>query len=353
MASQIKRAQSLNRSITLSICLITLCLLNPYNQRALSQTITDVNINDRELGQKLYREHKYSEAAAVFKKATKRDKTDADSWYYLGLISLQQNDFKNATKAFETAVKLRPNSAAAHTGLAYAFLLRNKLKEGLTEAERAIALDANSADAHYVYAAANLRLGARDKALRGAERAIELNKGFSNAYLVKSQALVQFSGDVIVQGIAASREEQTNRYREAATALETYLQLTPSSSDSKLWQEQLEALKFHVATRSSANREQYDIYTGRDVTTKARLISKPEPRYTEEARRNQTTGTVILRVVFAADGKVKHIVVIQVLPDGLTWRSIDAAKKIKFIPATLNGRPVSMFIQLEYNFNLY
>ena len=38
----------------------------------------------------------------------------------------------------------------------------------------------------------------------------------------------------------------------------------------------------------------YDrIFTGKDVTSKARLISKPEPQYTEDARKNQVTGTVV------------------------------------------------------------
>jgi hypothetical protein len=41
---------------------------------------------------------------------------------------------------------------------------------------------------------------------------------------------------------------------------------------------------------------------GNEVEQRARLLSKPEPQYTEEARRNQITGTVMLRVVFSALG---------------------------------------------------
>ena len=37
------------------------------------------------------------------------------------------------------------------------------------------------------------------------------------------------------------------------------------------------------------------IFSGKDVTSKARVLSKPEPQYTEEARKNQVTGTVVLR----------------------------------------------------------
>src|SRR5262249_4665819 len=38
-------------------------------------------------------------------------------------------------------------------------------------------------------------------------------------------------------------------------------------------------------------------YTGKDVDTKARLISKPEPTYTERARQKETVGAVVLRCV--------------------------------------------------------
>ena len=52
-------------------------------------------------------------------------------------------------------------------------------------------------------------------------------------------------------------------------------------------------------------------------------------------------------------GKPRSILVIQALPGGLTERAVAAAKKIKFVPATRDGTPVSMLMQLEYNFNLY
>lgn len=95
------------------------------------------------------------------------------------------------------------------------------------------------------------------------------------------------------------------------------------------------------------------IFTGKDVTTKARLISKPEPQYTEDARKNQITGTVVLKVVFASSGQVTNIRTVSGLPYGLTERAIAAARQIKFTPATKDGHQVSMWMQLEYNFNLY
>lgn len=95
------------------------------------------------------------------------------------------------------------------------------------------------------------------------------------------------------------------------------------------------------------------ILTGKQVDQKPRLVMKPEPRYTEEARQQLVVGTVILKVVFASNGAVTNIRTVQGLPYGLTEQAIGAARKIKFIPAMKDGKYASMWIQLEYNFNLY
>jgi TonB family protein len=95
------------------------------------------------------------------------------------------------------------------------------------------------------------------------------------------------------------------------------------------------------------------IFSGREVTSKARVLDKPEPTYTEAARKNQITGTVVLRAVFSASGQITNISAVSRLPDGLTERAMAAAKGIRFVPATKDGHPVSMWMELQYNFNLY
>jgi TonB family protein len=95
------------------------------------------------------------------------------------------------------------------------------------------------------------------------------------------------------------------------------------------------------------------LFSGNEVEQRARLLLKPEPQYTEEARRNQITGTVVLRVVFESSGEVVQIRAVRTLPFGLTERAIAAARQIKFAPAMKSGHPVSVQMQLEYNFNLY
>ena len=90
-----------------------------------------------------------------------------------------------------------------------------------------------------------------------------------------------------------------------------------------------------------------------EVTQKAVILSKPVPYYTEEARANDTWGVVRLRAVLTSAGEVTAISVIKGLPDGLTRTSIAAARDIRFRPAQKDGRTVSQYVTLEYNFNIY
>jgi TonB family protein len=90
-----------------------------------------------------------------------------------------------------------------------------------------------------------------------------------------------------------------------------------------------------------------------EVSQKARILSKPSPEYTEEARKNAVTGTVTLQMVFSSSGSVTNIRTISGLPYGLTEKAIAAARRIQFSPAVKDGRPVSQYIRVEYNFNIY
>ena len=95
------------------------------------------------------------------------------------------------------------------------------------------------------------------------------------------------------------------------------------------------------------------IFSAKQVTRKVLVITKPEPTYTEVARRRSTAGTVVIRCVFRSTGVVSDLHVISGLDDGLTENALAAAKQIKFIPAINEGHFVSMWMELQYNFNLY
>jgi len=94
-------------------------------------------------------------------------------------------------------------------------------------------------------------------------------------------------------------------------------------------------------------------FQAREVTRKAQILAKPEPSYTKSARKFSVVGTVRVRVVLMASGKVAMATLMSKLPHGLTREAVEAAQKVKFEPAVKDGRPVSQYVQIEYNFNIY
>lgn len=90
-----------------------------------------------------------------------------------------------------------------------------------------------------------------------------------------------------------------------------------------------------------------------EVTKKAVLNTKPEPGFTEGARKFSVTGVVRLRAVLSKTGEVTNISVVKGLPHGLTSKAVAAARRVRFTPAQKDGRPVSQWVTFEYNFNIY
>lgn len=94
------------------------------------------------------------------------------------------------------------------------------------------------------------------------------------------------------------------------------------------------------------------IYKGVEVDRKVRLLTKPEPVFPEEARRLGMSSTVVLQAIFSSTAKVTNIKVLTPGHHGLTEVSVTAASQITFVPAMKDGKNVSMYMTLEYNFYL-
>lgn len=352
------------RQLTTWVFILFSCSLNMRAQQAAA-----TGEQDRDRGIQLYTQGNSKEAIASLRLAIKRDKNDSRAWYYLGLALLGEDDLKNARKAFEAAVKLQPDFGFAHTGWAYTLMAAGRNDEAAREARRGIELNSKDAQAHYVLGVVQLRFGRNPEAQSEAATAINLNARFAPAYLLKSQALLAIEGDRSVQASMVVRvpsaggptaEEQVARrenarvakaaYAAATEALQIYLDLAPPDSETKFWREQLQTLRIFASSRESRELE---IVPGWEVTTKVRVLEKPEPVYTERARAAAISGTVILRAVFTSFGRVENVLVVKSLPGGLTEEAIHSARRIRFIPATKDGRAVSMLMELQYNFNVF
>lgn len=84
-----------------------------------------------------------------------------------------------------------------------------------------------------------------------------------------------------------------------------------------------------------------------------KILVKPKPAYTDEARQNNVQGKVVLRVVFLASGNIGLVEPISGLPNGLTEQAVDAAKRIRFEPAIVHGKAASTIKTMEYSFAIY
>lgn len=76
------------------------------------------------------------------------------------------------------------------------------------------------------------------------------------------------------------------------------------------------------------------------LTTQVEILYKPKPVYTEDARRLNIEGEVLLEVVFGANGDLHVNRVVRGLGHGLDEAAVNATSKIKFKPAQRNGSPV-------------
>jgi TonB family protein len=316
-------------------------------------------LDDTARGIGLYRQGKHKDAIKLLRAAAKKQKEDADVWLYLGLSYLHTNETKKAREALQTARRLRPQDGTTLNGLAVTLVRSGDDFGAMEVATEAVKHAQQNHEAHYLLAVINYRLGRLPKALEGADAAIKLNPTFASAHYLKGQTLLSLSDQAQTNArnetpaVRSMLSETSDaRFREAMQTLETFMRLAPNAPEVPKLREELQQIRLFRDALDPSNPNR-TIFAAREVTSRAVIQSKPEPLYTEKARRNQTTGTVRLRIVLGADGNVQHIYPTRRLPDGLTEASIAAARRIKFIPAMKDGRPVSQFVTIEYNFNIY
>jgi TonB family protein len=324
--------------------------------------------NHFEVGKRLLADGNAAAAVEELKPVAEGRKTDADAWYLLGVALSRSGNNGDARKAFEKSLKLRPSDAAAHTGLAYALLTLGKPRDAEREARSALDINPQVAEAHYVVGVVRYRENKFKEAEEEAEAALNIKPRLGAAAYLAGDSLMALyfdesdhqatlhpaaAGDDARRAAAALRapalEPIRARMREIASSLETIVNAQPNNPEAGLWREQAGSMQFY----GRAEDENSGIYRVSEVEVRATILSKPEPGFTEEARRNNVSGTVRLRAVLSADGRVRNIAVVRSLPDGLTELCIRAARRMRFTPAFKDGHAVSQYVTLEYNFNVY
>lgn len=84
-----------------------------------------------------------------------------------------------------------------------------------------------------------------------------------------------------------------------------------------------------------------------------KITYKPRPGYTEEARRNRSSGTIRVVVEFCSDGTIGFVFPMPTSTRDLIPPSLRAARDIRFEPAIKDGKPVTVINMLEYTYSTF
>ena len=82
------------------------------------------------------------------------------------------------------------------------------------------------------------------------------------------------------------------------------------------------------------------------------IIFKKNPAYSDEARKAKFQGTVLLTAEIDPSGRVSSVRVVRSLGLNLDEHALDAVKQWRFRPATKNGSPITMPVEVEVSFRL-
>ena len=89
-----------------------------------------------------------------------------------------------------------------------------------------------------------------------------------------------------------------------------------------------------------------------EITDPPTVIYRRDPIYSEDARKAQYEGTVVLEAIVRKDGSVEIVRVVRGLGLGLDENAMEALSEWRFSPAMRNGQPVDVPVNIEFNFTL-
>jgi TonB family protein len=106
--------------------------------------------------------------------------------------------------------------------------------------------------------------------------------------------------------------------------------------------------------RSDDNTPDDEIYhVKKDNVLPPRPTYTPEPEFSEEARRARFQGIVVLKIVINKEGNIVRVRLERALGMGLDQNAMEGVERWRFTPATRNGQPVAVEMNIEVAFNLY
>jgi tetratricopeptide (TPR) repeat protein len=286
------------------------------------------------LGAQLIAEAVYPEALGVLERAVSLRPNSAAVQYDLGLAQIKNEKYEAAVTSIRKALELKPNWPDAYNNLGLAYAGLSRWDEAVTAYHEALRLIPEYSGALFNLAIAHLRLGQKATAIQLAEEKLRpLNSNMTGRVWQEIFAIERSA-----KGVVASVPSPTP-VPSPDKAPVTSAPVAESSSENKA-----------SPSPNSASGEDClgPIYRPSDVTQIASLEKPLQVPYTDEAVQNKVEGKIVLQVVLCGNGAASDITIEGALPFGLTERAIESIRKVRFKPALLDSRPVSIIMKQTF-----
>lgn len=185
---------------------------------------------------------------------------DARKLYESGVKDLAKNKSQGLSE-IEEAIKIFPDYFDALSRLGREYISRKDYTKGYGYLLKAIDINARSFSSYYSLSYAFYQLGEISAAIKAAQATITLNASSPDAHLLYG-TLLRINGDyqesekVLLKSIALAKKpnsevhwqlallyNKTNRNKDAAAELETFLKISPNSPDKKKVEDLISKLK--------------------------------------------------------------------------------------------------------------
>jgi TonB family protein len=103
----------------------------------------------------------------------------------------------------------------------------------------------------------------------------------------------------------------------------------------------------------SSQKQPSAIYRVGNGVSAPRATYAPSPEYSEEARKANYQGTCVLSLVVGPDGLPRDVGMKRSLGLGLDEKALQAVRSWRFAPATKDGMPVTVQIDVEVSFSMF
>lgn len=170
------------------------------------------------------------------------------------------------------------------------------------------------------------------------EQAISLNPENPQVWLSKANLLDESGKLAQMEGDADLKAKYAELADEARAA------------NARIYERAAQRASATASDTSSPDGATKEVIVSQGVLD-SKAISKPTPRYPEEAKAGRASGTVTVRVVVDESGNVISASAVGGHPL-LQQAAADAARRAKFAPTKLSGQPVKVSGVVTYSFQL-